>query len=116
MSTPGIFGAQRRSEYHALADAERVTIQDGDEVSVTSDKYPGTILVRIDGAHLGERTLVLPYGSQLKDALSRLKPAPLLFAGDVEEEFQDGRSLVSEHTLKVHNVVVAFFPKAFTPG
>lgn len=69
-------GAQRRSEYHALADAERVAIQDGDEVSITSDKYPGTILVRVDGAHLGERTLVLPYGSQLKDAVARLKPAP----------------------------------------
>lgn len=69
-------GAERRSEYHALAEASRITIQDGDEVTVTSDKYPGTILVRIDGAHLGERTLVLPYGAHLKDALARLKPAP----------------------------------------
>lgn len=69
-------GAQRRSEYHALADAATVAIQDGDEVAVTSDKYPGTILVRVDGAHLGERTLVLPYGAQLKDAIARLKPAP----------------------------------------
>lgn len=69
-------GAEHRSEYHALADASRITIQDGDEVTITSDKYPGTILVRIDGAHLGERTLVLPYGAHLKDALARLKPAP----------------------------------------
>lgn len=69
-------GAEYRSEYHPLANANAVSIQDGDEVTVTSDKYPGTILVRIDGAHLGERTLVLPYGSQLKDALGRLKPAP----------------------------------------
>ncbi|WP_298832061.1 polysaccharide biosynthesis/export family protein [uncultured Piscinibacter sp.] len=69
-------GAERRSEYHAIADAQKVVIQDGDEVRVTSDKYPGTILVRIEGAHLGERTLVLPYGSQLKDAVARLKPAP----------------------------------------
>ncbi|MFT3956814.1 MAG: polysaccharide biosynthesis/export family protein [Piscinibacter sp.] len=69
-------GTQRRSEYHALAEAASVSIQDGDEVSITSDKYPGTILVRVEGAHLGERTLVLPYGSQLKDALARLKPAP----------------------------------------
>lgn len=69
-------GTQRRSEYHALTDAANVTIQDGDEISVTSDKYPGTILVRIEGAHLGERTLVLPYGAQLKDAVARLKPAP----------------------------------------
>lgn len=69
-------GTERRSEYHAIAEAPGVTIQDGDEVIVTSDKYPGTILVRIDGAHLGERTLVLPYGSQLKDAMGHLKPAP----------------------------------------
>ncbi len=69
-------GADRRSEYHPLADAARVTIQDGDEVTVTSDKYPGTILVRIEGAQLGERTLVLPYGAQLKDAIARLVPAP----------------------------------------
>jgi protein involved in polysaccharide export with SLBB domain len=69
-------GAQRRSEYHALADAGQVTIQDGDEVTVTSDKYPGTLFVRIDGAHLGERTLVLPYGAKLKDAIGLLRPAP----------------------------------------
>lgn len=69
-------GAQRRSEYHPLANAAEVVIQDGDEVTLTSDKYPGTIIVRIEGAHLGERSLVLPYGAQLKDAMARLKPAP----------------------------------------
>lgn len=69
-------GAERRSEYHALEAAAQVMIEDGDEVTVTSDKYPGTILVRIEGAHLGERSLVLPYGARLKDALARLKPAP----------------------------------------
>lgn len=69
-------GADQRSEYHAIADAANVTIQDGDEVTVMSDKYPGTILVRIDGAHLGERTLVLPYGARLKDAMARVRPAP----------------------------------------
>lgn len=69
-------GTQQRSEYYALADAANVPIQDGDQVFVLSDKYPGTILVRVEGANLGERTLVLPYGAQLKDAIARLKPAP----------------------------------------
>ncbi|WKB51089.1 polysaccharide biosynthesis/export family protein [Eleftheria terrae] len=69
-------GTERRSEYHPLSAAADVVIEDGDEVTVTSDKYPGTILVRIEGAHLGERTLVLPYGARLSDALARLKPAP----------------------------------------
>ena len=69
-------GADRRSEYHPLSEASGVTVRDGDEVSITSDKYPGTILVRIEGAHLGERSLVMPYGARLKDALARVHAAP----------------------------------------
>jgi protein involved in polysaccharide export with SLBB domain len=69
-------GTERRSEYHPLSAAGEVTIQNGDEISLTSDKYPGTILVRVDGANLGERTLVLPYGARLRDVMERLKPAP----------------------------------------
>lgn len=69
-------GAQRRSEYYPLEQAGQVVIEDGDELTLTSDKYPGTILVRIEGANLSERTLVLPYGARLKDAIARLRPAP----------------------------------------
>ena len=69
-------GAERRSEYHPIEKAAEVTIQAGDIVGVTADKYPATILVRIDGAHLGERSFVMPYGSRLKDVVARLKPAP----------------------------------------
>jgi len=69
-------GPERRSDYFTLADAAGVQIQDGDQVTVMSDKYPGTILVRVDGANLGERTLVLPYGAQLRDVIAKLRPAP----------------------------------------
>lgn len=69
-------GAQRRTEYHPLAQAAAVTIDDGDEVQITSDKYPGTIYVRVEGANLSERTLILPYGATLQDALERIRPAP----------------------------------------
>jgi protein involved in polysaccharide export with SLBB domain len=69
-------GAERRSEYHPIEKAGEVVIQAGDIVGVTADKYPATILVRIDGAHLGERSFVMPYGSRLKDVVARLKPAP----------------------------------------
>ncbi|WP_298236472.1 polysaccharide biosynthesis/export family protein [uncultured Azohydromonas sp.] len=69
-------GTERRSEYFPLSAADQVQLQDGDEVTFTADKYPGTILVRVEGANLGERTLVLPYGSRLKDAMARLQPAP----------------------------------------
>lgn len=69
-------GAERRSEYFPLAKAAEVLIEDGDEVTVMADKYPGTILVRVEGAHLGEHMLVLPYGARLRDALAQVKPAP----------------------------------------
>ena len=69
-------GAERRSEYHPLSAAAQISIEDGDEVTLTSDKATGTILVRVEGAHLGERTLVMPYGSRLAEALGRIKPAP----------------------------------------
>lgn len=69
-------GNERRSEYHPIAAAASVVIENGDEVTVTSDKYPGTILVRVEGANLSERTLVMPYGARLRDAVARLRPAP----------------------------------------
>jgi protein involved in polysaccharide export with SLBB domain len=69
-------GAERRSEYHPIETAGSVVIQAGDVVGVTADKYPATILVRIDGAHLGERSFVMPYGARMKDVIARLKPAP----------------------------------------
>lgn len=69
-------GRERRSEYHPLAAAADVVIQDGDEVNVTADKVPGTILVRVEGANLSERTLVMHYGARLRDAVARLRPAP----------------------------------------
>ncbi|MBI5270599.1 MAG: polysaccharide biosynthesis/export family protein [Burkholderiales bacterium] len=69
-------GAERRSEYHPIEKAGDVVIQGGDEVAFTADKYPATILVRIEGAHLGERSFVMPYGAKLKDVIARLKPAP----------------------------------------
>ncbi|MDQ5896978.1 MAG: hypothetical protein QG612_1064, partial [Pseudomonadota bacterium] len=69
-------GPERRSEYHPLAEAGTVALGDGDEVTFTADRIPGTILVRIEGAHRGERTVVLPYGARLADALARVRPAP----------------------------------------
>jgi protein involved in polysaccharide export with SLBB domain len=69
-------GPQQRSEYYPLAKAGSTIIEDGDQVTLTADKYPGTVLVRVQGANLSERTLVLPYGSHLSDALARIRPAP----------------------------------------
>jgi protein involved in polysaccharide export with SLBB domain len=76
MSIVRKIGPDTRAEYHPLSAAQTVTIEDGDEVTLTADKYPGTILVRIEGAQLGQQALVLPFGAKLADALARIKPAP----------------------------------------
>lgn len=69
-------GPEKRSEYHPLAKASEVMVEAGDEVTLTADKFPSTIQVRIDGAHQGERTFILPYGARLKDVIERINPAP----------------------------------------
>ena len=40
---------------------------------VTSDRYAGTIQVRVDGAHSGQHALVLPYGATMRQVLAQLK-------------------------------------------
>ena len=77
-------GAEYRSEYYAIADAQNVTLQDGDVLSVTADRYAGTIQVRIEGAHNGTRALVLPYGAKLSEVLKQLQPNQLSQVEDLQ--------------------------------
>ena len=66
--------AKRNVEYLPLSEALEVTISSGDEVSVVSDKMPGTISVTVEGEHSGQAIYVLPYGSTINDLMARLKP------------------------------------------
>jgi len=66
-------GSQKRSEYYPLAQAGQVELQDGDQLIVSTDRYAGTIQVRVEGAHSGEHAIVLPYGASMADVLSQLK-------------------------------------------
>ncbi|MFZ0022966.1 polysaccharide biosynthesis/export family protein [Acinetobacter sp.] len=70
-------GAEYRSEYYSLNQASNIMIQDGDVVTVTADRYAGTIQVRVDGAHNGAHAIVLPYGAKLSDVLTQLQPNAL---------------------------------------
>lgn len=66
-------GTVKRSEYYPLSAANQLTLQDGDKMIVTSDRYAGTIQVRVDGAHSGQHAVVLPYGSTMRQVLAQLK-------------------------------------------
>jgi protein involved in polysaccharide export with SLBB domain len=70
-------GSERRTEYYPLNAIDGVTLRDGDSITVTTDRYPGTIQVRVEGAHSGEHAVVLPYGSTLGEVLGRIKSNPM---------------------------------------
>ena len=70
-------GTEFRSEYYPVAEAGAVRLQDGDSLAVTSDRFAGTIQVRISGAHSGQQAMVLPYGATLKQVLDQIKPNQL---------------------------------------
>lgn len=69
-------GVQLKSEYFPLSESGKVLVSSGDLVTITADKYPTTIMVRINGAQMGERSIVLANGARLKDLMGRLSPSP----------------------------------------
>lgn len=66
-------GTMKRSEYYPLNTAAGRMLQDGDTLIISSDRYAGTIQVRIEGAHSGEHALVLPYGSTMRSVLAQIR-------------------------------------------
>lgn len=65
-------GTERRSEYYPIANVSGIELQDGDNLTVSSDRYAGTIQVRVEGAHSGEHAIVLPYGATMQDVLDKI--------------------------------------------
>jgi len=69
-------GVQLKSEYFPLSQLADVTVNSGDLVTLSADKYPTTLLIRVNGAQMGERSVVMPNGATLKDLIAKLNPAP----------------------------------------
>jgi protein involved in polysaccharide export with SLBB domain len=77
-------GSEKTSEYYPLAQAGDIKLNDGDELIVTADRYDGTIQVRVQGAHSGEHSLVLPYGATMEQVLAQIKANPLSRIDEVQ--------------------------------
>jgi len=67
-------GLQKRSEYYPINTAPGRMLQDGDTLIVSTDRYAGTIQVRVEGAHSGEHAMVLPYGASMREVLAKIRP------------------------------------------
>lgn len=63
-------------EYLTIADAEKTELQPGDQVDVIADRKTKSIAIRVEGEHLGEQVVVVPYGSKLKDVVKEVQWAP----------------------------------------
>lgn len=96
-------GREKTSEYYEIAKAQQIVLDDGDEVRVLSDRYSGTILVQIKGAHVGEHALVLPYGATLKQVFDRILPS----SSSNLEAIQLFRKSVAERQKEMINTSLA---------
>ena len=67
-------GGKTVSSYHKFDEIDGLNLYPGDEVVITTDLKPETILVKVTGEQIGPKQLILPYGSRLDDALARVIP------------------------------------------
>ncbi len=70
-------GRTQTAEYYPLSEADRISVNNGDALVVTSDRYAGTIAVQVTGAHKGNGAVILPHGARLKDVIAQLEPSSL---------------------------------------
>jgi protein involved in polysaccharide export with SLBB domain len=69
-------GLERRSYYYPIGQIADITLEAGDELTITADQYPTSVLVHVSGAQMGEHNFVLPLGARIKDLMPRLTPSP----------------------------------------
>ena len=96
-------GSVKNIEYYPLTEANKIRLDDGDEVEFTADKKPGTITVRVEGEHLNPQEYVLPYGTRLGELMHKIhlndradKSSLQLF----RESVQDRQKSMMDATLR----------------
>jgi protein involved in polysaccharide export with SLBB domain len=66
------------SQYVTLGQLEEMRLFDGDQVLFEVDQVHETILVRVEGAHIGQSRFAVPRNTHLLDVLSRIDVDPAL--------------------------------------
>jgi protein involved in polysaccharide export with SLBB domain len=61
------------SSYVTLAELTTMTLLDGDQVMFEVDQVHDTILIRVEGAHLGQSRFAVPRNTHLLDILGRIR-------------------------------------------
>ena len=66
------------STYLPISDFRQKELQDGDQVLFEVDQVHDTILVRVEGSHIGQSRFAVPNDTHLKDLLDYIKVDPNL--------------------------------------
>ena len=61
------------SEYIRLDELEGFEVTNGDKVQIVADKRFGTISIRVQGEHSGQKEMILQYGSTLAQAMADIQ-------------------------------------------
>ena len=71
-------------EYIPLSKQANIDLHSGDSIEIVSDKPTGSIVVFVEGEHLGRAEYVMPFGSTLKDLLQRIEQSPNSLIEDIQ--------------------------------
>lgn len=66
------------SKYLSIKELDKFTLSDGDQVIFEVDQFHGTILVRIEGSHLGPSRIAVPRNTHLLEMLNYIEVDPEL--------------------------------------
>jgi len=97
-------GLSRSVDYVSLDEANIVTLFSGDEVDVVADKTLKSIIVYVEGEHLGRAQYVLPYGATIGDLLAQVQAAPESNMADIQlfrQSVAERQKSMLEETLRV---------------
>jgi len=66
------------SKYLSIKELEKLTLSDGDQLIFEVDQFHDTILVRIEGSHLGPSRIAVPRNTRLLEMLNYIEVDPEL--------------------------------------
>lgn len=102
---------EQKTEYYPLSKKAEISIHDGDVVTVTSDRYVGTIAVQVKGAHTGDGVLVESNGTRLKDIIPKLHPTQLANLENLtiyrESVAQQQKEMINESLDRLEEMTLA---------
>ena len=70
-----VIGPIRQAFHHNLLEASKVILENGDQITITSEKGAESILVRVQQPNAENKSFAMTYGSTLGDLIEQIQPS-----------------------------------------